>query len=139
MKTSPCLFLLALTLSWLTGSVAEGATHTLAISVNGSGTVSRNPTNAVYPNGAVVILTANAANGWMFAGWSGSVSEGLNPLNLTMDADKVVTATFAPIPTYEVAVGVSGQGSISVTPPGGNYQSNTLVTLSATPADGWVF
>jgi hypothetical protein len=137
MKTSHRLVLLVLSFSWLTGAVAQGATHTLAITVNGSGTVSRNPTNAVYPNGAVVILTANAATGWMFTGWSGSVSEGLNPLNLIMDADKVVTASFAPIPIYEVTVGVSGQGS--VTPPGGNYQSNTLVTLSATPADGWVF
>jgi hypothetical protein len=137
MKTTPCLVLVALTLSCLTSSVAEGATHTLSITVNGSGTVSRNPTNAVYPNGAVVILTANAANGWMFAGWSGSVSEGLNPLNLTMDADKVITATFAPIPIYEVTVGVSGQGS--VTPPSASYLSNTLVTLSATPADGWIF
>ncbi|HXJ75104.1 MAG TPA: immunoglobulin domain-containing protein, partial [Candidatus Dormibacteraeota bacterium] len=72
-----------------------------------------------------------------FSSWSGSVTESINPLNVMMDADKVITATFSPIPTYQVAVEVAGQGS--VTPPGGTFLSNTVVMFSANPAAGWVF
>jgi hypothetical protein len=98
MRTSHRLVLLALTLLWLTNPVAQGADHTLAVSVNGSGTVSQNPTNVAYPSGTVVTLTATSNTGWMFAGWSGSISEVLNPLDITIDADKVIVATFVPVP-----------------------------------------
>jgi len=114
-----------------------GSTHTLSIAVTGSGAVSRNPSLIAYPNGSVVTLTATPESGWMFTAWSGSAVDTLNPLNLTMDADKEITATFAPIPVYALTVEVSGQGS--VTPAGGNYLSNALVTLTATPEAGWVF
>src|SRR5206468_2541322 len=32
-----------------------------------------------------------------------------------------------------------GNGSASMNPPGGSYQSNTVVTLTANPAARWVF
>ena len=44
--------------------------------------------------GTVVTLTATPDMNWYFAGWSGDLSGAVNPAQLTMDANKVVTATF---------------------------------------------
>ena len=59
------ILLLAIFLTLPTLSLA--AAYTLTVNTNGSGTVTRNPTNSVYPQGAVVTLTAIPASGWMFA------------------------------------------------------------------------
>ncbi len=123
--------------SMLICQLASAATHTLTINTNGSGTVSRNPTNSAYPNGVVVTITALPANGWAFTTWSGDASGSLNPLNVTMDADKIITASFAQIPSYTLTVNVSGPGSVS--PSGGSYLSNSLVSLTATPSNTWSF
>jgi uncharacterized repeat protein (TIGR02543 family) len=113
------------------------ATQTLTIHTNGAGIVNRNPTNSVYPQGAVVTLTAIASNGWMFVSWSGDATGSANPINVTMDTNKVITANFSALPLYTLTVLVSGQGSVN--PNGGTFQSNTVVSLTATPADGWIF
>jgi len=39
-------------------------------------------------------VSASPAASWQFAGWSGAVVTTTNPLVLTMDAVKSVTATF---------------------------------------------
>src|SRR3954463_6024226 len=82
----------------------SAATHTLTINTNGNGTVSRNPTNSVYPSDATVTLSAVSGVGWQFASWSGDATDNVNPLNVTMDADKIITANFAQIPTYTLTV-----------------------------------
>nr|HMN27001.1 InlB B-repeat-containing protein [Caldilineaceae bacterium] len=46
---------------------------TLNTVVVGSGTVTKNPSQATYAYGSMVTLTANPATGWVFAGWSGDV------------------------------------------------------------------
>jgi hypothetical protein len=113
------------------------ATHTLTIHTNGAGIVNRNPTNSVYPQGSVVTLTAVASNQWMFTSWSGDATGSQNPINVTMDANKVVTANFAPLPQYTLTVSTSGQGSVD--PPGGTFASNSVVSLTATASNGWIF
>ena len=40
------------------------------------------------------MLTATPASGYVFTGWSGSATGTTNPLTVTMDANKSVTATF---------------------------------------------
>ena len=69
-------------------------TYTLAINAVGSGVVVRQPDQLSYPYGSQVVLTATANSGYMFAGWSGSVSGAENPLWVTMNANKIITATF---------------------------------------------
>jgi uncharacterized repeat protein (TIGR02543 family) len=53
------------------------------------------PDQATYTIGTVVTLTATDDPGWTFAGWSGDAGGGANPLAVTMDASKVITATFS--------------------------------------------
>jgi uncharacterized repeat protein (TIGR02543 family) len=69
-------------------------TYTLAVTVVGSGSVAKSPDQPDYDYGASVSLTATAATGWHFVGWSGDASGSTNPLPVTMDADKSITATF---------------------------------------------
>ncbi len=123
----------------LVGS-SHAAGFTLTINVVGSGSVSRNPTNSVYPSGVTVTLTAISNDpSWYFSSWAGDATGTDNPLNVGMDSNKVITATFQQLPSYTLTLATNGQGTIALNPPGGVYASNTAVTVTATPATGWVF
>jgi len=121
-----------------TGS-AFATNYTLTLYTNGSGTISKNPTNSSYPSGVTVTITATPNAGWYFANWSGDTNSTVNPLNVTMNSNMVVTGNFVAYPNYSVALTTNGQGGIALSPPGGIYLSNTVVTATATPAAGWVF
>lgn len=66
--------------------------HWLDIQVEGSGTVSQ--ASGFYDEGSVQTLTATAAEGWVFDGWSGDVS-GAGNAAVTMSGPQSVTAVFA--------------------------------------------
>lgn len=121
-----------------TSSSASGP-YTLTIVTVGSGTVSRNPNFPQYPNGSVVTLTATPAADWLFSHWDGDLTGGSSPANIEMSGARSVTAHFVAVPLYNLSTSVSGQGTITLSPPGGSYQSNTVVAASATPAQGWAF
>src|SRR5579863_7058574 len=118
---------------------AHATNYTLTLDTNGSGTVSRDPTNSSYPSGVTVIITATPIAGWYFAGWTGDTNSQVNPLNVVMNSNMTVTGNFLQYPTYTLALVTNGQGGIGLSPGGGSYQSNTLVIATATLAAGWVF
>jgi regulation of enolase protein 1 (concanavalin A-like superfamily) len=78
----------------ISANFAEDVPLTLSISTTGSGAVQRSPDQATYGHGEVVTVTAVANAGWQFDSWSGDVSSSSNPLAITMDADKALTANF---------------------------------------------
>lgn len=80
----------------------EFATYALNVSVIGNGSVAKDPDQAQYNPGNIVELTATAAPGWVFTGWSGDATGNTNPLDVTMDADKNITATFLQ-PAFAIA------------------------------------
>jgi hypothetical protein len=61
---------------------------------SGDGEITLNPAGGTYNAGAEVTLTATAATGSVFAGWSGAASGTANSATVTMDDNKAVTATF---------------------------------------------
>ncbi|MHC4302647.1 MAG: InlB B-repeat-containing protein, partial [Planctomycetota bacterium] len=69
-------------------------TYTLTVNVSGAGSVTASPNKSVYDDGEIVTLQAVADAGYTFAGWSGDVSGGANPLSIVMDSDKSVSAGF---------------------------------------------
>jgi len=115
--------------------------YTLTANISGNGTVQLNPPGGIYNQGTVVSLTAVPGTGFRFSGWSGDLSGTANPASLTMNANKTVTATFAPIPRYTLTLSTVGLGAITADPPapGGVYDSAAVVTLTANADPGWRF
>lgn len=72
----------------------NGSGYRLDVSTRGRGLVTRNPEEESYEKGAQVTLTADAFDGWVFDSWSGDLSGSQNPLTVTMDGLKSVTANF---------------------------------------------
>ena len=91
------------------------ATIPVDVTVVGNGTVGRVPDQALYDVGSSVELTATPADHWHFAGWSGDASGATNPLTITVDAAKNVTATFAP-DQFALDVAVVGNGTVAKNP-----------------------
>ena len=128
-------------------SVQIWTTYPLSAGVSGGGTVSISPapyagTN-FYRNNTLVTLTATPSNGWSFVGWTGDSTDTNNVTTVLMDGPRVVQAVFEAWAIYPLSVSTPGGGSVSVFPApyaGGNlYLSNTPVTLTATPSNGWSF
>ena len=74
-----------------TGILSEVANLSI-IATNG--TVAKNPSTTSYALGTSVILTPTPNEGYIFSSWSGDASGSDNPLTITMDADKTITANF---------------------------------------------
>jgi uncharacterized repeat protein (TIGR02543 family) len=134
----------------------------LVLSVNnsGSGSVSSgdstiscgNTCSASYNYGTVVTLTATAATGWTFNGWTGGGCAGTTSptCQVTMDAAEAVTAIFAEN-RYNLTVATGGVGGATGTITSGDSEINcgstcsatylygTTVTLTATPGSNSLF
>jgi GH35 family endo-1,4-beta-xylanase len=124
---------------------------------NGTGTVTSSPAgincggtcSANFASGTSVTLTAAAAGGSTFAGWSGACS-GTGTCTVAMTQARAVTATFnSSVTTFALTVTRAGTGTGTVTSsPAGincggtcsaNFASGTSVTLTAAAASGSTF
>jgi uncharacterized repeat protein (TIGR02543 family) len=88
-----------------------------------------------------VQLTATAAAGWEFSGWSGDLSSADNPATITMDDNKNVTANFVAVPQHTLTVSVDpeGGGTVNLNPSQETYNEDTEVVMTATATAGWEF
>ena len=71
--------------------------YSLTVNKTGNGNVTKNPDKTLYDNNETVELTAVPETGWEFSGWTGDLTGNANPVNVTMDNNKVVTAIFSEI------------------------------------------
>ena len=79
--------------------VHGGGITQFGLTVNATnGTVAKSPSATTYDSATVVQLTATPSTGYTFSGWSGDASGTANPVSVTMNAAKSVTATFTLIP-----------------------------------------
>ncbi len=108
------------------------------------GTVTKNPDQLKYDHGTNVQLTATPNAGYVFTSWSVDASGSLNPLNVTMTANKNITANFALTSAQPVVVlglaanfgafggnaGITNQGINTVINNGsiGTTAASTLIT-----------
>ena len=101
--------------------------------------------NGKYTSGTQVTVQAFANSNYNFSNWSGDLSGSNNPRNLTMNADKVVTANFSQKPVcYALIRNHTGQGADPVASPAfssgcgtGQFTAGQSITLNAAPAAGW--
>ncbi|MBK7770521.1 MAG: hypothetical protein IPI48_08310 [bacterium] len=114
--------------------------HTVTVTVpGGNGTVSLSPAGGTYNQGRAVILTAQGALGYGLGAWGGDLAGSANPDTIVVDADKNITATFAPLPQYALTTNIVGSGSVATNPAGPLHFAGTAVALAATPDNGWQF
>jgi hypothetical protein len=93
-------------------------TLTVTKAGSGTGTVTSSPAGIAcgstcaqaYPSGTTVTLSATAASGSKFAGWSGGGCSGTGTCVVTMSATKVATATFTRLPKPCIVPKVKGKG-----------------------------
>ena len=111
-------------------------TYTITVSAT-NGTVTKNPDQETYVTGTTVELTATPDEGYHFVEWSGDASGSANPITITMDGDKNITANFA-INTYSLSVNATN-GTVSKNPDQSTYGHGTTVELTATPNTGYNF
>lgn len=116
----------------------QAGPYALTVGISGNGTVSKNPDQPNYTAGTSVSLTATAATGFQFSGWSGDASGSTNPLSVTMNSAKSVTGTFVPI-QYSITLNAATGGNASKSPSQNLYDYGTSVQLTATPATGYQF
>jgi len=77
------------------GTPAGYFTLTTAASPENGGTVKKSSEASSFAPGSSVTVTATPTNSsWQFDGWSGDASSTTNPLTVTMNADKKITAKF---------------------------------------------
>ncbi len=128
--------------------VANEYTLTVNTAGDGSGTTTVTPLQATYLYSDVVTLSAEAAPGSTFTGWSGAIVSGQPTETVTITGDTVVTATFAEEAyTLDVTVvtnnvessNTEAGGTVAVTPEKAFYGFNEQVGLVATPKPGWIF
>ncbi len=110
------------------------------------GSVAMYPTTdcgGYYTAGTSVRLTANANPGYIFTGWTGDALSTGNPVWITMDDDKFVTANYARCYTltlnYNGGLGSAPTASLPNSPgcPTGQYTAGTSLTLTPHPATGY--
>src|SRR5262249_8305071 len=133
-------------------------TFTLTVTPAGAGigTVTSSPAGIVcgatcsfaFVSGTTVTLTATAATGSTFGGWSGSGCSGTRTCVVVMSANRSGTARFHAAPaTLTVPKAGTGAGTVTSSPDGINcgntcsasFPTNSSVTLTAAAAAGSVF
>ena len=119
----------------VTAAFTKIYTLTAVANPTAGGTIA--PTGATYDSGAIVTLTATASAGYRFDHWSGDASGTQPNIDITMSANRSVTATFVKIWTLTTSVVPVSAGSIS--PASGTFDDGTVVTFTATPATGFRF
>jgi hypothetical protein len=80
--------------------------YSLSITITGDGSVNKSPSpncGSGYLYNTTVTLTANPDPFNEFDRWSGSISSTSNPVNITMNGNKSVTADFDPLYPTEVS------------------------------------
>jgi hypothetical protein len=133
---------------------AVPSTLTVTKAGTGAGTVTSSPAgincgntcSASFPTNSSVTLTAAAAAGSIFVGWSGGGCSGTGTCTTVMATSQTVVATFNAVPMVTLTVTKSGTGTGTVmSSPGGincgntcsaSFAQGTVVTLTATPTTG---
>ena len=97
-----------------------------------------------YPYGEPIVLKALPSTGYTFVQWTGACSAAVtDECSLTMSQARSVSAVFA-VETHSITVTTPSDGTITglgIACPGDcteSYAYGTSVTLTATPADGYV-
>lgn len=124
----------------ITANFGVAGIYSLTILPSDHGSITVDPVRDLYTPGELVELRAVPDLGYVLTAWgddgAGSTA---NPLVLTMDGDKTVSATFETAPLYTLNVTANGPGSVATDPAGTQFTAGSSVTLTATADSGYIF
>ena len=114
----------------------------VSVNTEGEGTVATSGATGQgsFEYGSSARFEAVPAAGWVFDSWSGNASGTSNPLNISVDGPLTITATFKR-QKFDLSVTVQGEGTVTeqVIVQPGQYDYESVVKLTASPAEGWEF
>jgi len=111
------------------------AQYSLSIEVTPAEGGSVSPAVGSFDEGVSKTITATPVEGWEFVGWSGDITSVENPLTLTMDEIKNITAVFQPI-LYNKIIGKWDVNNLSSKLSSKNSSSKKDDTNSSKTTDG---
>ena len=125
----------------VTANFTEVVVDTYTLNVTAvNGTVLKVQNKPAYNSGEIVVLTATPATGYIFTGWTGDATGSQNPLSVTMDENKDITANFTAIAADTYTLNVTAvNGTVLKVQSKPAYNSGEIVVLTATPATGYTF
>jgi hypothetical protein len=116
---------------------------TLTISVNITtplgGTTNPTPGPYSYSVGTVVTVNATPYANYLFDHWvlDGEFSNTTNPINVLMNTNHSVKAFFTR--SYSLTINATAGGTTNPTPGTYNYSSGTVINVTASPDNGYLF
>jgi beta-lactamase superfamily II metal-dependent hydrolase len=111
--------------------------YTLTIAASAGGTTNPVPGVYTYDEGTTVNIQGTASAGYQFGSWSGDASGSANPVSVTMDRDRTVTANF--IRQYTLTIAAGAGGTTDPVPGAYTYDEGTTVNIQATASTGYRF
>ena len=113
--------------------------YTLTVNSSDGGNVSS--TGGSYNEGQSVSITATPDSEYVFVNWSNGSTD--NPISITVNSNQTITANFEKR-KYPLTVSITGSGTVSeeIISSGKTtteYNSGSVIRLTANPSDGWIF
>ena len=122
----------------ITATFAQSFTITTSANPAAGGAVTLNPNKATYAPGEQVQVTATANSGYSFTNWSGDLSGTDLTQTVTVNGNLNIVANFSAA-QYTFSATSSGNGSVNWTPQKALYGDGEIVTVTATPNNGYYF
>ena len=100
------------------------------------------PNGGFYSEGTNLSVVAEPSSEYEFLNWTGDIESSSSTISFEINSDLNLTANFIK-KKYELTIEVEGKGSVfqEIIKPGitDEYNSGTILKLTALPVDGWVF
>jgi hypothetical protein len=119
---------------------SAGPNYSLTLQASSQGAISPAPGGGSYVKDTGVQVAATANPGYGFSSWGGALSGFTNnPAIVVMDTNKSISANYVQLSTACTLTTIATNGSITLNPPGGIYNTGTVVTVTASPNSGYTF
>ena len=120
-------------------TVESVITFNLTVTSSTGGKVSSS--GGPFESGSNVSITATPDSEYVFVNWSNGSTD--NPLSVTVNSNQTITANFEKR-KYPLTVSITGSGTVSeeIISSGKStteYNSGSVIRLTANPSDGWEF
>jgi len=114
----------------------EAIKYTLTVTAGDGGNVSN--AGGSYAAGSEVTITATPNSEYVFSGWSNGSTD--NPIKITINSNQTLIANFIKR-KYALNITIEGEGTVKeeIISSGKDYDSGTVVRLTAIPNEGWEF